>query len=284
MRIDAHLHLWDPAEGIYPWLRPEHGPLHAPFSAADAEPLLRAAGVDLALLVQAADDGRENERLLATARTHSWVAGVVAWVDLERPDLADGALDGPLADPRVRGARQLLHDDPREDLLDRAAVRETLRVLARRDLAVDVPDGFPRLLPGAARAAQRTDGLRLVVDHLGKPPRAGGPEAMAAWRRQLAAVARTGTTVAKVSGLYVPGLAWSEQALLPVLDVALELFGPERLMLGSDWPVTVAGPGYAGTADVLDGLVARLSPSEQEDLRWRTAARTYRVGPAVQDR
>jgi L-fuconolactonase len=171
--------------------------------------------------------------------------------------------------------RQLVHDDPRPDVLDLPSVRASLRQLAAAGVPLDVPDAWPRHLEQAGRLAEDVPGLVIVVDHLAKPPR-GLPE-LADWRAQLARVARNPVAVAKVSGLRRPGLPYSVEALRPVWEAALELFGPERLMFGSDWPMTVPEGGYRPTYEVLAALIGELSAAEQRSVMGDTARRVYRL-------
>ena len=118
--------------------------------------------------------------------------------------------------------------------------------------------------------------LRIVVDHLGKPPFGGAD--WDAWRATLAEVAARPNTVAKVSGLQVPGTPFTRRAVRPAWEVALELFGPERLMWGSDWPMTVLAGGYGRTWEVMSSLIAELSADEQAQILSRTTARRRRYG------
>ncbi len=271
--VDAHLHVWDLARSDYAWLTPALGPLHRTFTPEQAGAELAACGVGSAVLVQAEDSTRDTELMLAVADACPWVAGVVGWVDLERPELAAAQLDRWSGSPAFCGVRSLVHDDPRDDLLALPAVRATLALLAERDVPFDVPDAWPRHLDAVRALAQAVPGLRLVVDHLGKPP--VEPGAWQDWRRALAAVAAQPGTTAKVSGLRAPGRPLTVDALRPAWDTALELFGPDRLMWGSDWPMTVPHGGYAATWSVLSTLVAELSPHEQERLLAGTARAVY---------
>lgn len=272
-RVDAHLHVWDLALSRYAWLTPAAGDLHRSFHPDEAAAVLRACGVGSAVLVQAEDSERDTELMLATADAHDWVAGVVGWVDLDHPELALRQLDRWSAHPVFCGVRALVHDDPRPDVLALPPVRRTLAAVAGRGLPFDVPDSWPRDLAAVADLADAVPELRVVVDHLGKPP--ADPAQRPDWRRALAVVAARPTTTAKVSGLQVPGRPFTVADVRPVWDAALELFGPDRLMWGSDWPMTTIGAGYAGTWEVLSTLVEELSPDEQTSLLGGTAARVY---------
>jgi L-fuconolactonase len=273
--LDAHLHVWDLTVNTYPWLGPQHGLLYTSFSPEQAQRELAASGVGSAILVQAEDSVEETEYLLDIADHHDWVAGVVGWVPLEEPDVAAATLERFGRHPRFCGVRQLVHDDPRPDVLDLPSVRASLRHLAAAGVPLDVPDAWPRHLEQAGRLAEDIPDLVLVIDHLAKPPR-GLPE-LAEWRTQMARVARNPVAVAKVSGLRRAGATYSVEALRPVWEAALELFGPERLMFGSDWPMTVPEGGYRPTYEVLAALVGELSADEQRSVMGDTARRVYRL-------
>lgn len=270
--LDSHLHVWDLSAG-YGWLGPQHGPLYRSFPIEEACRELVAAGVDGAVLVQAEDSERDTRFMLAAADAEPLVVGVVGWIRLDDPAEAERQLDDYGRHPAFRGVRHLVHDDPRDDFLDLPEVRRSLALLAERGLPFDVPDAWPRHLPGLAGLAEDLPALTLVVDHLGKPPR--GTDAMADWEQALRAMARRPNTVAKVSGLQCPGQPLTAAALRPVWDVALDAFGPNRLMYGGDWPMTVPHGGYAEHWGVVAELAAELTPSERELLLAGTAARTY---------
>jgi L-fuconolactonase len=271
--VDSHLHLWDLSTGRYGWLGPQHGDLFRSFPAAEAEQTLAAAGVDRAVLVQAEDAVRDTRFLLDAADRHPFVAGVVGWVRLDSPDEAAAQLDDYGRHPRFRGVRHLVHDDPRDDFLDLPEVRRSLRLLADRGLPFDVPDAWPRHLEAVSRLAADLPALTVVVDHLGKPPR--GRDDYDAWAAALRDVAARPNAVAKVSGLQVPGQPFTAAALRPVWDLALEVFGADRLMYGGDWPMTVPHGGYPAAWQVTQELVATLSPTDRAKVLAGTAVSVY---------
>lgn len=274
-RIDSHLHLWELADGQYSWLAPSHGVLYDTFTAEQARETLSAAGVDQAILVQADDTAADTNAMLGTATSHDWIVGVVGWLPLEEPAKAAALLEEFRANPKFCGVRTLIHDDPRADVLELPAVRETLALLAREGLPFDVPDAFPRHLGQVAELAKDLPELRIVVDHLGKPPR-GDSEAMMVWEAQLRAVAAQPNTVAKLSGLHAGGTEFSAAALAQVWDVALDAFGAHRLMFGGDWPVSLLGASYADTVAVASALIDSLSTDEAHALWSGTATSSYR--------
>lgn len=273
MRLDAHLHLWDRSLDVHDWIGPHLGGIDDDFPPGRAQPLLGAAGVAGAVLVQAADHVRDTGYLLDAAASTSWVRGVVGWVDLERPDDLEATLATYGGPDRLCGTRQLIHNDARDDVLVLPAVRRTAGLLAGYGLPLDVPDAFPRQLRGAIALADADERPMLVLDHLGKPPR--GSDRMAEWGTQVRELARRPRVVAKVSGLQMVDEPFDADAVRAVWEVALEVFGPSRLMFGSDWPMTVDGPGYAATVRVMTELIGELSVDEQDWVWWRTAAETY---------
>ncbi len=278
--LDAHLHVWDRSVNRYPWLGPQHGALYTDFPPEQARQALAGSGVGGAILVQAEDSVAETDYMLGIADRHDWVVGVVGWVPLEDPEAAATTLERLTRHPRFCGVRQLVHDDPRPGVLDLPSVRSSLRRLAEAGVPLDVPDAWPRHLEQAGRLAEDIPELVVVIDHLAKPPR-GRPE-MTEWFAQMRRVAGSPNTVAKVSGLRRPGEPYTVEALRPAWEAALELFGPGRLMFGSDWPVTVPedahGPqGYRPTYEVLAALVGELSEEEQRAVMGGTARRVYRL-------
>ena len=278
--IDSHLHLWTldtfVTGGVrhYPWLGPKHGALFRTYGEDEARQTLDAAGVRGAVLVQADDSVADTESMLAVAARNPWVFGVVGWVRLDAPAEAAEQLYRFTAQAVFKGVRHLLHDDPRRDFLDLPKVRESLAMVAQQGLTLDIPDAFPRHLGSAVRLAREMPELTVVLDHLGKPPLAD-PRLMDEWRADFTAFGQEPNTVAKLSGLHLPGVEYTADALRSLFESALEVFGPERLMIGCDWPVSTVGAPYGRTLDVLLELVSTLSPSEQDLVLEETAIRTY---------
>jgi L-fuconolactonase len=274
--IDSHLHLWDRQVSDYAWLGPQHGDLYHDFGAERALHQLAVAGIDAAVLVQAEDSVVDTRYLLGVADSFDFVAGVVGWIALDDPVTAVGQLEEYAERRKFRGVRQLTHIDPRADVLSLTTVRRSLRLVAGAGLAFDVPDAWPRDLAAVADLAGDLPELVVVLDHLGKPPR-GRADELAAWERTLRDVARRPNTVAKVSGLQRPGQPFTVDALRPVLDIALDAFGADRLMYGGDWPMTITDGGYQPHWQVVRGLLSELSESEQRQILAGTATSVYGV-------
>ncbi|MEO6531269.1 MAG: amidohydrolase family protein [Specibacter sp.] len=275
-RLDAHLHLWTLADGQYSWLKPAHGVLYDTFTPEQARQALAAQGVGQAILVQADDTAADTEAMLAAAAAHDWIVGVVGWLPLEEPAKAAALLERWQESSKFCGVRSLIHDDPRPNVLELDAVRESLALLSGAGIPFEVPNAFPRHLGQVADLATALPGLSIVVDHLAKPPRGGTAEQMQQWEQQIRAVAALPNTAAKVSGLHTDAAEFSAQAVGQVWDVALDAFGPQRLMFGGDWPVSLLGGSYGQTKQLAATLIDSLGSAEAQAIWAGTAQRVYK--------
>jgi L-fuconolactonase len=278
--IDAHQHVWDLRRARYDWLGPEHGPIYRTIAEDEVLPELRACGVDGVVLVQAADNAEDTALMLETAARHLEVVAIVGYLPLEDPAETAARLPDLADDPLVVGVRNLIHDRPDPDFLVRPEVRESLGLLAAAGLAFDVVSVLPRHLEHVPVLAAEHPDLRLVVDHLSKPPI--GSDVLEPWRTLLARAAEHPNVYAKVSGLY-PGsdpTAWSTDTVRPVVAHAAELFGPERLMYGGDWPVSVLAGGYTAVWQGLHPVITELGPEASSLVLGGTAVAVYGIDPA----
>ncbi len=274
MRIDAHQHFWLRERGDYDWLTPALPPLWRDFLPADLAPLLDRHGIAGTVLVQAAPTEAETAYMLALARQHRFLWGVVGWTDLAAPD-APGRIAALAADPLLVGLRPMLQDLPDDDAILAPAVQPALAAMAAHGLALDALIR-PRHLPRVQALRQRHPGLHIVIDHAAKPDIAGGD--LARWARDLALVADDGLTHCKLSGLVTEaGPDWQVDDLRPVVETLLAAFGPERLMWGSDWPVLNLAGDYDPWVAASGQLLAGLDTAAQADVLGETARRFYRL-------
>lgn len=276
--IDAHQHVWDKSRAEYPWLTESSGPINRRIGFEELVPELDAAGVDLTVLVQAADNAEDTDLMIETADAHPRVAAIVGWVPLDRPAEAAQRLEAWRSEPRLVGVRTLIHEQPDPDWLLRPQVDEGLGVLESAGVPFDVVAVLPRHLELVPILSERHPELRMVIDHLAKPPI--GLDSAEPWDSLMAAAAQNPNVFGKVSGLYsaTPDLAaWSTDLIAPFIDRALHLFGPDRLMYGGDWPVSILAGGYTRVWQGLTPIVDTLAPHEREALLGRTAARCYEI-------
>ncbi|MEU0559213.1 amidohydrolase family protein [Dactylosporangium sp. NPDC006015] len=278
MILDAHHHLWQPEQG-YHWLdEPGLEAIRRPFTPADLTAELAAAGVAGTVLVEG---GRchpgEAAQFLGHAADTPAIAGVVAWIDVA----ATGVAATIRRYRRLRGGELLVglraqvqgEDDP--DYLDRPAVRRGLAQIGAAGLVFDLVIRADQL-PSAARAARAVPQLRFVLDHLGKPRIDDGAEGLRRWRGPFAALAANPNVTCKLSGMVTEaGPGWKVEALRPFVAVAVERFGPGRLMFGSDWPVCLLVADYRGVLAALREALPALSPGDHAEIFAGTAMRTY---------
>lgn len=281
--IDAHQHIWDPITGWYPWLRPQ-SPLYRAFTFDELRPELVKAGVDRTVMVQSANCLAETEFMLHTARDESAVAGVVGWVPLDNPAETISALDRFSVHATFCGVRHLIHEEPDPDWVIRPQVVDGLRLVAQRGFTFDVVAVTPRHLKHVATLAQLIPTLKMVIDHLGKPPIRAG--AWQPWRSLIAQAAEHQNVTAKISGLNTAAdhQRWNADDLRPYLGAALDLFGPDRLMFGGDWPVTLLAGGYQKVWRHTRAALSELTPASHAAIFGGTAARFYRLAMCAGDR
>lgn len=274
--IDAHQHVWDLAKVSYPWLTPETGILHRTYSFDELAPQLDACGVDRTVLVQAADSVEETRWMQAVADAHPQVAAIVAWVPLDDAPEAARLLDDYAADRRIVGIRHLIHDEPDEDWLLRPAVREGLALLAERGLTFDAVAVTDRHLQHVSTIAAAHPSLKIVIDHLAKPPIAAA--GWMPWADSLAMASTYPNVYAKVSGLNTAADPdWTAADLKPYVDHALDVFGADRLMFGGDWPVALLSGDYRRVWDAVTEVLADRSAIERDAVLGGTAAAFYDI-------
>jgi L-fuconolactonase len=276
--IDAHHHLLDPARFDYPWLTPELAPIDRRFAADDLAPQLEAAGIERTILVQTISSLEETREFLADAATTRFIGGVVGWVDLTDPGV-EGVLDAVRRGPGgewLVGIRHQVQDEPDPEWLLRPDVRRGLAAVEAAGLTYDLLVR-PRELPAALVVAREMPGLRCVIDHLAKPPiRSGVTKPWASLIRPFGGLPNVSC---KLSGLVTEAdpTSWRVADLGPYVEIALETFGPRRLLFGSDWPVCLLAASYADVLGAARELTATLSTAERGDVFGGAAENAYRL-------
>lgn len=274
--IDAHVHFWRYAPADYPWIDDRMGALKRDFLPADLEPLATGAGFDGVIAVQARQDVAETEWLLEHAARHPIVRGVVGWVDLCAPDVGD-VLARLAANPRLVGVRHLVQDEPDDRFLLRPDFLRGIERLAPLDLTFDILV-HPRHLAVALEFVRLFPAQRFVLDHLAKPDLKRG--ALVGWARDLRALAAQPHVMAKLSGLVTEAdwSGWTPDTIRPALDAAWDAFGPDRLLIGSDWPVCTLAGDYGRVMDVVRRFLDDRPFAEHAAVLGGNAERFWRLG------
>lgn len=279
MIVDAHQHFWDPARGDYRWLTPDL-PIHRIYGADDLRPLLQAAGVNATILVQAAPSTAETDYMLSIARRTPWVLGVVGWIDLAAAEAAD-QVRARAQDPLVLGLRPMLQDIARQDWILAPGLEPALRAVAAEGLVFDALIKSHQI-GVIEELAGRHPQLSIVLDH-GAKPRLGDADAIAGWRADMAKLAAHPNVVCKLSGLLTelqPGAGLRE--LKDAAGMLFDLFGADRLIWGSDWPVLTLSPlkfvagDYQGWLELAREAVAARQSGAVRAVMGANALRVYR--------
>ncbi|MHA4950819.1 amidohydrolase family protein [Micromonospora sp. SD19] len=275
--VDAHHHLWVRARHPQSWIDPvTMAAIDADFEPADLAPLARAAGVTATVVVQSIPSMAETVDLLGIAAEDTVIRGVVGWVDLTADDVAErlDRLRSARGGERLVGIRHLVQSETDPAYLDRPDVRRGIAAVGAAGLVFDLLVRQHQL-PMAARLTRDLPEVSFVLDHLAKPA-IGRPE-MAQWSRDLRSLAASPNTTAKLSGLVteVPGSPWTPGDLRPAVEDALDAFGPDRLMFGSDWPVCLLASSYQRWVDTLAELLDGQDGADQASVWGATARRAY---------
>ena len=275
MQIDAHQHFWRYDEGEYDWIDDSMAALRRDFLPDDLKPELERNGFQGCVAVQARQTLEETRWLLKLAERAPFILGVVGWVDLRSPRLRF-ELRSLAGQSKLVGVRHIVQSEPDERFLLQPDFLRGISMLGEFDLAYDILI-YPRHLPVAAEFVARFPRQRFVLDHLAKPPIKSG--AFDPWTRGIRELAAFENVFCKVSGLVTEAdwQAWKPDDMRPYLDVAVECFGPSRLMIGSDWPVcTVAAP-YSRVMDLVKDYLRKFAAEERDAVLGGNAVKFWRL-------
>lgn len=277
--VDSHHHFWTPGRYDYYWMTgPALEPIRRAFGPADLQPLLAASGVDYTVLVQTVPSVEETQEFLEIAQDTPFVAGVVGWVDL-----TDVSADATLADLKAGrggeylvGIRHMVHDEPDADWLLRPDVQRGLQAVAHAGLAYDLLLR-PRELPAALEVVKAHPHMRFVIDHLAKPEIASGQ--IAEWTERIAPFGEQPHVMCKLSGMVTEAnwTSWTPEDLRPYVETVLEIFGLDRVMFGSDWPVSLLASEYGRVKWALETALPPLTAAQSAAIFGGNAIQFYRL-------
>ncbi len=238
--VDSHQHFWQVGRFDYPWMSREDEVLYRDYLPATIEPILKRCGVEKTILVQASNSLEETRWLLSLSDQYPFIAGVVGWVDLSGREV------GHLCRLAASGVSY--------------------------DLLVHM-----RHLKHVRTVAESCPELSLVIDHLAKPPIANGE--ISDWAHAIKEVAAHPNVSCKLSGLVTEAswTNWRIEDLKRFVETALEYFGPQRLMFGSDWPVCLRAASYDRVLEAFQSLLAGLNEHERRCIFSRNATEFYRL-------
>ncbi|GAA3584023.1 amidohydrolase family protein [Amycolatopsis ultiminotia] len=275
--IDSHHHLWDPARRGYPWLSGDAlSPIRRPYTVDDLRTVTTAAGVHATVLVQTVPDQGETEEFLSTAAAEPLIAGVVGWVDLAAPDVAERLARLKELGPLV-GIRHQVEDEPAAEWLLRPEVLRGLAAVGAAGLVYDLLVA-PAQIAAAQQVARRLPELPLVLDHAAKPGIAAGE--WQPWAEGITGLAERENVHCKLSGLVTEAdwHEWQVGHLRRYADHVFAAFGAQRVLFGSDWPVCELAAAYEVVLAAALSLTGSLSDPERLAVFEHTATRVYRLG------
>lgn len=281
--VDAHHHLWDRQmdDFDHSWQEDEgHEKICKNFLPSDLEPLIKSAGVDKTVFVQTQHDTRENDWVLELANQYDWMAGVVGWVDLAG-DQCESQIEKYKSQPKFVGVRHITQGEPDDDYIVRDDVARGLGLLEKHDVAFDLLF-FVKHLKHAQSVGKRFPNLRLVIDHLAKPLIKLG--ATDGWQENFEAAAKCDNIYCKLSGMVTEAdwENWKPADLKPYVETALEAFGPDRCMFGSDWPVSELAASYTEVFDALVECIGGVSDSERAKILGENAMKFYQLDNRIE--
>jgi L-fuconolactonase len=274
-RIDSHHHLWRYNERDYVWMSDGMSILRRDFLLPEFAEALRQSGIQGVVTIQARQMIEETRWLLSLAQTSAIIRGVVGWVPLAHPSVRE-QLEKFAQNPRLKGVRHVLHDEPDDDYMLRDDFNRGVGLLEEYGLVYDILI-FERHLPQAIRLVDRHPNQVFIVDHIAKPRI--GAHLLSPWREKLRELARRENVYCKVSGMVTEAdwKDWTLEDLAPYFDVVLSTFGPKRIMFGSDWPVLNLAASYPRWVEMVQRAFAALSEWEQSRIWGETAAEAYRL-------
>jgi len=280
MRIDSHQHFWkyNPAHQV--WMTDAMVVLRRDYLPDELKPLLKAVQFDGTIAVQARQMVEETEWLLELSDEHDFIRGVVGWVDLRSPKLR-AQLEMYAKHPKLVGVRHVVHDEPDDHFMLLPEFRRGLAQLREFGLTYDLLL-FPKHLPVAVQLVAEFPDQPFVLDHIAKPAIREGQ--VSPWREDLDRLAEFPNVFCKLSGLVTEAKwkQWQPQDFHRYLDIVIETFGTNRVMIGSDWPVCTLSGDYASTLRIVIDYAQQFSARVRDDILGGNGARFYHINATIE--
>jgi len=273
-RVDSHQHFWLRSRGDYFWLTPELKKIYSDFLPRDLEHLLKHHEITKTILVQAAMTEAETEFLLNIAAETDFVAGVVGWIDMEKPDAAD-RVSHFAHNPYFKGIRPMIQEIADEKWMLKSELDPAFNALLNLNLGFDALIK-PNHLSNLNILIKRYPDLRIVIDHAAKPPISSG--VLEKWQDELTEIAQNPNVYCKLSGLVTEaGEMPNTSRVNEVIDHVFNIFAPNKLMWGSDWPVLNLNSSYEQWFAIASAKIGELSSNSQEWIWGKTCESFYQI-------
>lgn len=273
MKIDSHHHFWKYDPVTYSWMNEKMGVLKKDYQPEDLKAEINSSNIDGVISVQADQSMRETDDLLKHANEHSFIQGVVGWFPLAEPEL-EGLLERYASNPWLKGVRHVVQDEPDDRFILGDAFNAGIRRLKPHNLVYDILI-YERQLGASIEFVDRHPGQVFVLDHVAKPRI--GDQVIEPWKTQMFDMAKRENVYCKLSGMATEAdwQSWTKEDLWPYMEIALEAFGPARMMLGSDWPVARLAVEYGDWMNLCRESISSLSETERALVEGEVAAQAY---------
>jgi len=275
-RIDAHQHFWkfDPVRDS--WINSDMSVIARDFLPGDLLSILQKNNIDGTVVVQTCHTDEDNRFMLDLAEQHSFIKGVVGWVNLQSIRVEDKLKYYHERYPKMKGFRHVLQSDPDDQLMLRDSFKNGISLLNKYNFTYDILI-YPKHLKYAAQLAAEFPDQKFVVDHLAKPHIK--TKEINGWKRDMDALSKHLNVYCKVSGMLTEAdwYSWKTDDFMPYLDVVFNAFSINRVMYGSDWPVCKLAGGYNRALEILQIYTARFSEKEQEQFYGGNAVEFYNL-------
>lgn len=277
MRIDSHHHFWNYSVAEYGWINEQMSVLRRNFGPNELRLAMNESGIESVVSVQARQTLEETRWLIELAKQHSFIAGVVGWVPLASDRIVQ-ELEAIVVHKELKAVRHVVQDEPDDRFILGEAFNRGVAHLKRFDLVYDILI-YAKHLTASIEFVDRHPEQNFVLDHIAKPT-ISSQQFDTNWASNLRELARRENVSCKFSGVVteVRDADWSVEQLRPYWNIALEAFGPDRLMFGSDWPVCLLKSNYRRWISAVEELAGELSDFEQTSFWHSNAARVYRLG------
>ena len=273
MKIDSHHHFWKYDPQTYSWMNDQMEILKKDYLPDDLHINIIEAKIDGVVSVQADQSLNETEDLLHFAETYDFILGVVGWFPLADPKVEE-IMHSFAGRTLLKGIRHVVQDEPDDRFILGREFNRGVSLLKKFGWVYDILIYERQLEPAIQFVDQHPDQV-FVLDHIAKPAIKNGE--IDIWKSQMHELSKREHVSCKLSGIATEAnwKEWSEQDLIPYMDVALEAFGPKRVMFGSDWPVARLAVEYVPWVDLCRRFISRLSETEQMLVEGLVAKKVY---------
>ncbi|MGB5434496.1 MAG: amidohydrolase family protein [Maribacter sp.] len=275
MTIDAHQHFWHYNPVKHSWIDNAMAVIRKDFLPSDLKKVFEENDIDGCVAVQADQTLQETYFLLDLAKSNDFIKGIVGWVDLRDKGIGP-VLEKYGEQKKIKGFRHIVQGEADHNFLLRPDFMRGISHLEKYGYTYDILI-FPHQLGATLEFVKRFPNQRFVIDHMGKPYIKDG--FFDGWAILMKEIAKHENVYCKLSGMITEAdfNSWTPEQIIPYMNVVLEVFGPDRLMYGSDWPVCLVAGNYARVKQLVINFITDLSTTEQQKIMGGNAINFYNL-------